>query len=534
VQDNNVGEYDYVIVGSGAAGSVLANRLSADLDTTVLVLEAGGSAIPEAVDVPPLWFTLLGSPIDWAYQSLPQPGLDGRRTAEPRGKVPGGSSDLYLMMHIRGHPSDFDAWAYQGAAGWSFADVLPYFRRAEGQEDAGEGIGADGPQLITNAARHDPNPTSQRFLDACAELGYPRVDDFNGPSMFGAGWHHLDIADGRRQGVLASYLEPALARPNITLRTSALATRLLIAGGRCTGVEYLQQPESPEPAGARRVGVPGPATGLRQVRARREVIVCAGAIESPKLLMLSGIGPAEHLRDLGIDVTAALPGVGANFHNHVLTGVMTELTEPVAAGRLNLSEVALFTRSAPGLVAPDLQIAFVHVPFDIIVGRQHPNTVSILPGVVRPASRGWVRLADADPRTAPLVDPNYLADRWDVERLAQGVRIAREIFGADAFSAVTKQELTPGPDVRSGPQLERFVRATADTYHHQAGSCRMGQDDRSVVDPQLRVHGVDGLRVADASVMPAVPSGNCHAAVVMIAERAADLLRQPSTKEVPQ
>jgi choline dehydrogenase len=524
VQDT-AGEYDYVIVGSGTAGSVLARRLSADPTVTVLVLEAGASAIPANVDVAPLWFTLLGSAVDWGYQSVPQDGLGGRKTAEPRGRGPGGSSNLYIMMHIRGHPADYDAWAYGGAAGWSYQDVLPYFQRTEGQEDATGDIGSAGPQRITNAGRHDPNPVSSTFLDACAEVGFPRVADFNGPDMVGAGWHHLDVTDGRRQGALHSYLQPALDRPNLTLRTSALATRLLVESGRCSGVQYLQEPEPPAPEGtARTVGAPGSEPGLQQVRALREVIVCAGAIESPKLLMLSGIGAPDQLRQHGIEVTAALPGVGANFHNHVLAGVMTELVEPVPAGRQNLSEAALFVRSAPGLVAPDIQIAFVHVPFDIIIGQQHPNTVSILPGVVRPASRGWIRLADADPRTPPLVNPNYLGDRWDVERMVQGVRISRDIFGASAFATLAKQELSPGPDVTTNAEIEQFVRRTADSYHHQAGSCRMGSDDLSVVDPQLRVHGVDGLRVVDASVMPTVPSGNCHAAIAMIAERAAELL----------
>jgi choline dehydrogenase len=534
VQDTT-DEYDYVIVGGGAAGSVLARRLTEHPDVTVLALEAGASAIPANVDVAPLWYTLLGSTVDWAYRSVPQDGLGGRRTAEPRGKAPGGSSNLYLMMHIRGHPADFDDWAYQGAAGWSYRDVLPYFQRIEGQEDATGSIGSAGPQTITNAGWHDPNPVSGTFLAACAELGYPAVDDFNGPDMVGAGWHHLDVKDGRRQGVLASYLEPALGRPNLTLRTSARATRLLVGSGRCDGVEYLQEPEPPAPDGtARHAGGPGPQNGLRRVRARREVLLCAGAIESPKLLMLSGVGPPEQLRGHGIEVTAALPGVGRNFHNHVLTGLMTELTESVAVGRQNLSEVALFTRSDPGLVAPDLQIAFVHVPFDFTVAAQHPDTVSILPGVVRPAARGWVRLADADPRTPPLINPNYLGDRWDVERMIQGVRLSREIFGTSAFSAIAKQELSPGSEISTDAEIERFVRRTADSYHHQVGSCRMGSDDMSVVDPQLRVHGVDGLRVVDASVMPSVPSGNCHAAVAMIAERAADLLASAHPEGVPR
>jgi choline dehydrogenase len=508
VAENVTGEFDYVIVGAGAAGCVLASRLTEDSGTRVLVLEAGDSELPAEVAVPAGWVSLLGSRIDWGYQSVPQPGLGGRTTREPRGRGPGGSSNLYIMMHVRGHPSDYDAWAYQGAAGWGYQDVLPYFTRIEAQEDmTGPTTGTSGPQRITNAGWHDPNPASQAFLDACAELGYAKLDDFNAGDMLGAGWHHLDIADGRRQGALVSYLEPALGRPNLTLRTSALATCLLFDKQACTGVEYR---------------APG---GIATAWAGREVILAAGAIESPKLLLQSGVGSQSQLRGLGIPVIADLPGVGENFHNHVLTGLIAEARQAVPLPTQNFSECALFTTSRPGLPAPDLQLAFVHVPFDIIVGREHPNAVSILLGVVRPASRGWVRLASADPLAFPLVNPNYLADGSDTDRLVQSVRIAREIFSASAFRVWADRELSPGPDLSSDDELRGFVRATADSYHHQAGSCRMGTDDLSVVDPALRVHGIDRLRVADASVMPSVPSGNCHAAVLMIAERLADLLR---------
>ncbi len=500
-------EFDYIVAGCGAAGCVLANRLSADADTSVLVIEAGAGAVPPEVSEPASWFRLLGSVVDWGYESVPQSGLGGRVTREPRGRGPGGSSNLYIMMHIRGHPADFDNWAYQGAAGWRYRDVLPYFTRMECQEDVtGPTTGTSGPQRITNAGWHDPNPASRAFIDACAELGYPELKDFNAGDMFGAGWHHLDIADGRRQGALASYLSPALPRPNLTLRTGAQATRLLFEGATCTGAEYAT------------------ADGVRQVRARREVVLAAGAIESPKLLLLSGIGPVRQLREFGIPVVAGLPGVGENFHNHVLAGVMAEAREQVPPPAQNLSESALFTASAPGLPAPDLQIAFVHVPFDIIVGRDHPNTVSILPGLVRPASRGWIRLASADPLAKPRINPNYLGDRTDLERLTQAVTLSREILATAAFRPWNDRELSPGPAVTSPDDLRAFVRSTADTYHHQAGSCRMGIDDMSVVDPFLAVHGVSGLRIADASVMPAVPSGNCHAAVLMIAERLADFL----------
>jgi choline dehydrogenase len=520
-------EFDYVIVGGGTAGSVLANRLSADPDTRVLVLEAGGNFVPANVDVAPLWYTLLGSQVDWGYETVPQPGLAGRRIREPRGKLPGGSSNLYIMMHIRGHPSDFDSWAYQGAAGWSYADLAPYFARLEAQEDRTDPrIGTQGPQVVTNAGGPDAHPLSRVFIDACVELGHPEVPDFNGPQMIGTGWHHIDVKNGERRGVLKSYLEPALPRPNLVLRTNAHAMRLEFDRTRCRGVRYRQEPPAAPVGEGRVLAVDHAEPGERTVRATREVLVCLGAIESPKLLLLSGLGGAEQLRTFGVPLVADLPGVGQNFHNHVLTGLIGETVDPVQPGRQNLSESALFTTSEPGMIAPDLQLAFVHVPFDIIVGQQHPNAVSILPGVVRPTSRGTVRLASPDPFAKPLIDPNYFGDRSDVTRMVKAFKLSREIFATSAFKAHLKGELMPGPDVRTDAEIERFVRERADCYHHQAGSCRIGIDDRAVVDPQLRVRGVTGVRVVDASVMPAVPSGNCHTAIVAIAERAADLIKE--------
>ena len=507
--DSTRREFDFIVVGTGSAGATLANRLSEEPNARVLALEAGGAEVPPNQAIPQLWFTLLGSEVDWSYSSVPQPALDGRQTFEPRGKIPGGSSNLYIMMHIRGHRADYDNWAYNGCPGWGYDDVLPYFQKLEDQEDdTSPWAGKGGPIPALNAGKHNPNPTSAAFIDACLELGYERTADFNGPQMEGAGWHHVNIKDGKRFSTREGYLLPALGRPNLTFETGAQATRLLFEGTRCIGVEYSQNGE------------------LKQAFAAAEVVVTGGAIESPKLLQLSGIGSPTLLREHGIQTLVDLPGVGENFHNHVLTGVINECAQPVPQGNLNLSEAALFLKSEPGVVGPDIQIAFVHVPFDIIVGQQRPNSVSILPGVVRPTSRGWIRLASANPLDKPLINPNYLATEADLSRLVQGVKIAREIFGTKAFSPWMKEEALPGPEVRTEEQLRQFVRQRADSYHHQAGSCKMGQDSLAVVDPQLRVYGVQGLRVADASVMPQVQSGNCHTGIVMIAEKCADLLKQ--------
>jgi choline dehydrogenase len=499
-------DYDFIIVGTGSAGSVLANRLSENPAARVLALEAGGTEIPPNVSIPYLWYTLFGSSIDWGYTSVPQPGLNGRVTHEPRGKIPGGSSNLYIMMHIRGHPSDYDNWAYNGCPGWSYQDVLPYFQKLENQEDdTSPWAGKGGPLQVANAKLHEPNPTSAAFIEACRELGYPSTEDFNGPNMEGAGWHHVNIKDGKRHSTAVAYLNPVLERPNLTLSTNSQATRLLFNGKRCVGVEYSQNEE------------------LKTAHANLEVIVCAGAIESPKLLLLSGIGNPTQLREFDIPVVAEVPGVGENFHNHVLTGVINEASQPLPPPHQNLSESALFCKSDPGWVGPDLQIAFLPVSFNIIVGQGHPNSMSILPGVVRPMSRGWIRLASKNPLDKPLVNPNYLGVEADLERLVQAVKLARQIFGTRAFSSWVKQELMPGTDVQTDDQLRDFVRQSADSYYHQVGSCKMGLDDMAVVDPQLRVNGVEGLRVADASVMPVVPSGNTG--VLMIGEKVSDLIK---------
>jgi choline dehydrogenase len=504
--------YDYVVVGAGTAGCAVGARLSEDADVSVAVLEAGSRQIPpqvqEDIATPWHWAFVQQSAVDWGYESVPQPHLDGRRVPEPRGRLPGGTSNLYILMHIRGHRSDFDNWAYQGCPGWGYEDVLPFFRKSEDQEDDTSPVAGHGGPLAVMAARlHGPNPTSQAFYDACLELGFTRTDDFNGPQMEGVGWHHLNIKDGKRHDMATAYLYPALeSRRNATLIDGAHATRLLFQGRRCTGVEVRHGGET------------------KRIGAGREVIVCAGAIDSPKLLMLSGIGDGERLAAFGIPVLHHLPGVGENFHNHVLVPVIAVANQRIPDPTMGMSEAALFYKSEPGWLGPDIQMAFVHGDPRQVNNPDRPSVMVMLPGVVRPVSRGWLRLAGPDPLAPPLIHPNYLACEADLRRLVDAVRMARRIYATRALGAWVQTEALPGPDYPD-ERLGDYVRRFAESYHHQAGSCRMGIDEGAVVDPRLRVHGIDGLRVADASVMPTVVSGNCHAAIVMIGEKLADMVK---------
>jgi choline dehydrogenase len=424
------------------------------------------------------------------------------------------------MMHIRGNASDFDQWAYGGCPGWSYADVLPYFQKLEDCEDDTNPLGGKGgPLAVASARLHQPNPASQAFIHACTELGFPRTEDFNGPHMEGVGWHHANIKDSKRHTTFAAYLEPALQRSNIALLSEARATRLLFDGIRCVGVEYAEVSRGGE---------------RKQVMAAREVIVCAGAIESPKLLILSGVGNPDHLRSFGLPVISDLPGVGENFHNHVLAPMIYGTKAPLPQPTFNLSEVALFYKSAPGWIGPDMQMAFVHR--DPRAPEGDESVVIFLPGLVRPMSRGWVRLENADPSTPPQINPNYLAVQADRDRLVQAMQLATRIAETKAFAGLVDTRLLPPPQANA-QQMGDWASLLADSYHHQAGSCKMGSDAMAVVDPRLRVLGVSGLRLADASIMPFVTSGNCHASIVMIAERAAEFIKAEhglkSTRPLP-
>lgn len=518
--------FDFIIVGSGAGGSTLAYRLSELSGATILILEAGGRDLPEAVEVPWRWNELLLTDLDWAYNSLPQPGLNNRQVYSAAGKVTGGGSAVYHMMHVRARPADLDNWAYNGCTGWSFQDALPFYQKLENQiDDTNPTAGKGGPLTVVNA-RDTGNPISQAFIDACVELGYPRVDDFNA-SHFGAGWHHVNIKNGKRGGVLFSYLQPALLRNNVTLKTGALATKLVLDNNRCVGVEYV-------------------VDGQRfTAHARSEVIVCAGAIESPKLLMLSGIGNPESLKQLDIPVNVNLPGVGENFHDHPLViGPIGRMNRPGPDPRGNMTEVGLFWGSVPGMPAPDLEICLVHrAPFgeaffSNVVKRLQtgqpikpvqelvdPNVILSLPGLVRPLSRGRVKLRSSDPTVSPDISANYGAEPTDIDRIVLMMKIARDIYHTRSFAEWGVQELSPGPEVVNDAQLREWVINNIGSYYHFVGSCKMGVDRLAVVDPHLKVYGVDNLRIADGSIIPSIPSANTHTTITMIGERAAEFIK---------
>lgn len=498
-------EHDYVVVGAGAAGCVVAHRLSADPRARVLVLEAGGPDDAPELHQPGRWTALLGTRWDWNYATDAEPGLLGREIAFPRGKTYGGSTSINAMVYMRGHRLDFDRWAALGNPGWSYADVLPLFKRSEDNARGGsEHHGAGGPLHVADT--DNPAAAHHAFLDAArAELGCEaRPDwDFNGARQEdGAGFYQKHIKRGRRHSAATAFLAPALARPNLVVVPHARATRLLLERGRCVGVAY---------AGA---------GGVREVRARREVVLCGGVIESPKLLLLSGIGPADQLRGLGIPVVSELPGVGANFQDHLKLSVRWEARNELPASMVS---AGLFRRSrnAGRDSPPDLQ-------FYLGRGTDRPDSVlTITVALERPRSRGAVRLRSASPLDPPLLQASYLHEDGDVRTLVEGLRIVRALGRSRAFDALRGEEIEPGVGRDADRELAESVRRTADTIYHGTGTCRMGQDRLAVVDAELRVHGIAGLRIADASVMPEIVNGNTQAACVMIGERAAELCAAP-------
>jgi choline dehydrogenase len=515
-------EFDFVIVGAGSAGCVLAGRLSENPKTRVLVLEAGTASRPFASRVPAAFSKMFKTRHDWAFFTEPERELGGRRLYVPRGKLLGGSSAMNAMIYIRGNPLDYDDWAASGADGWGYAEVLPFFERAEDQARGklpGHGVG--GPLRVEDLVCK--NPLSSAFIDACAEVGIAKNDDFNGGTQDGAGFYQVTQKGGSRWSAADAWLLPALGRPNLTALRGAHATRVQFERGRAIGVEYVR-------AGQKSVA-----------RAAREVILAAGAIGSPQLLLVSGVGPADDLGRLGIPVVADVPGVGQNLMDHPIVGVAYACKEPISllnaegfgalarymfakSGPLtsNVAEAGAFVRSSPSLPAPDLQYHFAPA-FFVEHGFVKPpgHGFSLGPALVTPKSRGRLTLASADPFAPPRIEGRHLSEGADMKALVEGLRLARRILGAAAFDRYRGAEFLPGEQAKADADLEAHIRATTELLYHPAGTCRMGKDATSVVDPVLRVHKVEGLRVADASVMPVVTRGNTNAPTLMIAERLA-------------
>lgn len=503
----DVDSYDFVVIGAGTAGCVLAARLSEDRDLRVLLLEAGGDPGPDA-SVPGMWPALLGSDIDWGLSTVPQAGLGGAVLPYPRGKALGGSSATNAMAHLRADRASYDRWIAEGAPGWGFDDLLPYFRRSEsadGRDPRFRGIG--GPMTIERAPQ--VHPAAEAFFQACKERGYPVSDDLNGAQSEGVCWYDRNIVAGVRQSAADAYLRPALGRPNLTVQTGAMVTGLTLTVGCCTGVTYRLS-----------------TTGRHTVRAEREVIVCAGAIGSPQLLQVSGIGPAPHLRRHGIDVIVDLPGVGANLSDHPLAALVYAAAQPVPVGASNHVDALAALRLGPGATMPDTHLLLVDIPLPPPGASAPDRGYSIEFGVLRPHSRGSVRLASAEPTAPPLIDPGFFTDERDIALMLRAARAAREVGAADALKPWRAAEVIPGPRVSSDDELVAYLRRAAGTYFHPVGTCRIGSGTDAVVDTELRVRGVEGLRVADAAVMPSPPAANPNATVLAIAEKAAALIRQ--------
>ncbi|MBB3230229.1 choline dehydrogenase [Halomonas stenophila] len=520
---------DYVIVGSGSAGSVLADRLSADVQHQVLVLEFGGKDDSIYIQMPIAFSIPLNKPrFDWELYTEPEPGLGGRRIHQARGKVIGGSSSINGMAYVRGCAGDFDEWVERGAEGWGYAEVLPYFKRAEDCLYGADDYRASGGPLGVCNGNNMANPLYRAFIEAGRQAGYGETADYNGYRQEGFCRMDMTVRDGVRCSTANAYLKPALARDNLTLEMHALTTRVLMDGKRAVGVEYRQRGKTV------------------RVQARREVILSASAFNSPKLLMLSGIGPAEHLREHGIEVIHDLPGVGENLHDHLEVWVQQSCTQKITLngwlnplarlwigarwfffkqglGASNQFESNGYIRSRAGLRYPDLQYHFLAgaIAYDgSSAAEGHGFQVHL--GANKPRSRGHVRLTSADPEAPPSMIFNYLQDEEDKDDYRRALRLTREIFAQPAFDPYRGEELSPGPGVQSDDEIDAWVAETAETAYHPCGSCRMGTDALAVVDPQCRVHGIEGLRVIDSSIMPSVTNGNINAPTIMIGEKGAD------------
>jgi choline dehydrogenase len=500
-----VNGYDYVVVGAGTAGCVLAARLSENPAVRVLLLEAGGSGPRDLISVPAAWPQLTCSAADWGSVTTVQ--ADAGPRPYPRGRVLGGSGAINAMAHLRGHRSVYDAWAAAGAPGWSYEDLLPYFKRsehAEGRDPSARGTA--GPVRVAPAHEAGRHPAARALAGALCALGFPVTGDLSGASPEGVAWPDLAIADGQRVSPASAYLSPAADRPNLTVQPGAQVTRLTVGRGRCTGVSYLLDGSAAEASAG-------------------EVIVCAGAVGSPQLLLLSGIGPAVELAALGISPVADLPGVGENLHDHPVVTLSYASAIPLPASRYNHGETYAALRSPLAGDWPDLHLFPILVPGAPPGYQPPPAGFTLAAAVMAPDSRGSVRLASADPAAMPLIDPGFLRARRDVDRLGAGLSILRSAAASSAFTRLAVTEVIPGPGDR---ELAAYIRRTVGSYFHPAGTCRMGAGEDAVTDPaDLSVRGIAGLRVADASVFPLIPNAPLNATVLAVAEKAADLITRP-------
>jgi len=522
-------EFDYVVVGGGSAGAAVAARLGEAAGRTTCLLEAGGADSHPFIHVPSFVAAAIHTKsLNWNFATVPQPGMADRRIPVPRGKVLGGSGSINGMVYFRGHPTDYDDWADQGCTGWSYAEVLPYFTRTENNEDYPASVfhGKDGP--INVKLVEGPNALNYAFMDGLASLQFPSCPDFNGPNPEGYGRRQGLIGKGRRQSTSINMLRPAAKTGRVHVETHAPVRRVLVEEGRAAGVELIDG---------------------RVIHARHEVVLCAGTVQTPQLLMLSGIGPAEHLREMGIEVMLDVPGVGGNYHDHVAAPIHMETSDATSYGLSlkalprdilqlfqyaltrrgplagNVFESVAFLRTDPALARPDVQFVFqpakrltTKIPFPVGHG------YAISPVSLYPKARGTLRLASPDPSAAPLIDPRLLSEPGETDCLVRALRIARKVFASPPFAKYHGVEVAPGPATESDEALDAYIRATGYTVHHPVGTCRMGSDEGAVVDPQLRLNGIAGLRVADASVMPSIIGGNTNAPCVMIGERAADFI----------